>query len=59
MTLTVLKSRFWLAHRNGRVCAESSVPKERGNPYRRGSKSWLAFNETYDLTKACTEEPSR
>jgi hypothetical protein len=47
MTFAVLKSRFWLAHRNGRVCAESGVPKERGNPYRRGSPSWRAFNESY------------
>lgn len=50
MALRLLKSRFWLAHRNGRVCAESSVPKERGNPYRKGSKSYAAFNESYDAT---------
>lgn len=47
-TLVLHKSRFWLAHRNGRVAFESGVPMEGGNPYRRGSPSFKAFNESYD-----------
>lgn len=48
--LVLLKSRFWLAHRNGRVACECGVPMTSGNPYRKGSPSWTAFNKTYGHT---------
>jgi hypothetical protein len=46
--LVVHKSRFWLAHRNGRVSAESGCERGRANPYRKGSKSYRAFFESFD-----------
>jgi hypothetical protein len=54
--LRLIKNRFWLAHRNGRVCAESFVPMTRGNPYRKGSQSWFAFNESYQRRMASIAE---
>lgn len=34
-----------LAYNNGRVCFESSVPIDRGNPYRKGSTKWMEFRD--------------
>jgi hypothetical protein len=53
--LRVLKSRFWLAHRNGRVAAESGCERSRANPYRKGSRSYDAFFESFD--RALTANP--
>lgn len=50
--LTLYKSRFWLAHRNGRVAAESGCDREGTNPYRKGSPSWSAFRESFDARTA-------
>jgi hypothetical protein len=47
----VLKSRFWLAHRNGQVAAESGCERERANPYRKHTPSYRAFFESFDETR--------
>ena len=56
MCFRLIESRFWLAHRNGRVAAESGCERERANPYRKGSPSHAAFFESFD--RAASQGPT-
>jgi hypothetical protein len=51
-TPVVHTSRFWLAHRNGRVAAESGCERQRANPYRKDSPSYHAFFASFDEATA-------